>query len=54
MIYQSISKDPIVKHMVKCRYCKKHISEKACRFLFWPAADRLSVLLTSLHRPSDV
>lgn len=30
MIYQSISKDPIVKHMVKCRYCKKLISEKAC------------------------
>lgn len=31
MVYQSISKDPIVKHMVKCRYCKKHISEKARR-----------------------
>lgn len=27
-LYQYLSKDPIIKHMVKCRYCRKRINEK--------------------------
>lgn len=27
-LYQYLSKDPIIKHMVKCRYCRKNINEK--------------------------
>ncbi|KAL7629086.1 hypothetical protein AAE478_000604 [Parahypoxylon ruwenzoriense] len=30
-LYQCLSKDPIIKHTVKCRYCKKLVSEKAIR-----------------------
>ncbi|KAK4218576.1 large conductance mechanosensitive channel protein [Rhypophila decipiens] len=30
-IYQYFSKDPIIKRQVKCKYCKKYISEKASR-----------------------
>ncbi|KAI1498735.1 large-conductance mechanosensitive channel [Biscogniauxia marginata] len=30
-LYQYFSKDPIIKRTVKCRYCKKKISEKAIR-----------------------
>lgn len=29
--YQWVSKDPIIKHQVKCRYCRKYINEKAAR-----------------------
>ncbi|KAI1434555.1 large-conductance mechanosensitive channel [Xylaria sp. CBS 124048] len=29
--YQCFSKDNIIKHTVKCRYCKKRISDKAIR-----------------------
>lgn len=29
-IYQWVSKDPILKHMVKCKYCRKRINEKVC------------------------
>ncbi|KAK4185088.1 large-conductance mechanosensitive channel [Podospora australis] len=29
--YQWMSKDPIIKHQVKCRYCRKYINEKAAR-----------------------
>jgi large-conductance mechanosensitive channel len=29
--YQYLSKDPIIKHMVKCRYCRKNINEKVSR-----------------------
>lgn len=35
-LYQYLSKDPIIKHMVKCRYCRKNINEKVravCCFL---------------------
>jgi hypothetical protein len=28
LIYQSFSSDPLVKHQIKCRYCKKYISDK--------------------------
>lgn len=27
-LYQYLSRDPIIKHMVKCRYCRKKINEK--------------------------
>jgi large conductance mechanosensitive channel len=27
-LYQYVSRDPIIKHMVKCRYCRKRINEK--------------------------
>lgn len=27
-LYQYFSKDPIIKHTVKCRYCRKRINEK--------------------------
>ncbi|KAI0404315.1 large-conductance mechanosensitive channel [Xylaria palmicola] len=30
-LYQSFSKDDFIKHTVKCRYCKKRVSEKAIR-----------------------
>lgn len=30
-LYQYLSKDPIIKHMVKCRYCRKRINEKSLR-----------------------
>lgn len=30
-IYQWFSKDPIIKHQVKCRYCRKWINEKSTR-----------------------
>ncbi|KAK6827907.1 hypothetical protein PG990_009544 [Apiospora arundinis] len=30
-LYQYFSNDPIIKHTVKCRYCKKQISDKAVR-----------------------
>ncbi|KAK3319316.1 large-conductance mechanosensitive channel [Apodospora peruviana] len=30
-LYQCFSTDPIIKHTVKCRYCKKYISERAAR-----------------------
>ncbi|KAK8106266.1 hypothetical protein PG999_009625 [Apiospora kogelbergensis] len=30
-LYQYFSNDPIIKHTVKCRYCKKYISDKAVR-----------------------
>ncbi|KAK0744165.1 large-conductance mechanosensitive channel [Schizothecium vesticola] len=29
--YQWFSSDPIIKHMVKCRYCRKQINVKAAR-----------------------
>ncbi|KAK4160759.1 putative large-conductance mechanosensitive channel [Cladorrhinum sp. PSN259] len=29
--YQAVSKDPIIKRTVKCRYCRKQINEKAKR-----------------------
>ncbi|KAI5922613.1 large-conductance mechanosensitive channel [Camillea tinctor] len=29
--YQYVSKDPIIKRTVKCKYCRKQISEKAIR-----------------------
>jgi len=28
-LYQYVSHDPIIKHTVKCKYCRKLISEKA-------------------------
>ncbi|KAL1844579.1 hypothetical protein VTK73DRAFT_2267 [Phialemonium thermophilum] len=30
-LYQWFSHDPIIKHTVKCKYCRKRISEKALR-----------------------
>jgi large conductance mechanosensitive channel len=27
-LYQCLSQDPIIKHTVKCRYCRKRINEK--------------------------
>ncbi|KAK4034579.1 large-conductance mechanosensitive channel [Parachaetomium inaequale] len=30
-VYQYFSQDPIIKHTVKCRYCRKRINEKALR-----------------------
>ncbi|KAL1841971.1 hypothetical protein VTJ49DRAFT_6214 [Mycothermus thermophilus] len=30
-MYQWISNDPIIKHTVKCQYCRKSISDKALR-----------------------
>ncbi|KAI2606709.1 gated mechanosensitive channel [Hypoxylon sp. NC1633] len=30
-VYQYLSNDPIIKHNVKCRYCKKSVSSKALR-----------------------
>lgn len=60
-MYQYLSKDPIIKHMIKCRYCRKKINEKVRNFLtsFWfrlcgaystrdcPAADRILVVTTA-------
>jgi len=31
LVYSSVSSDSIVKRQVKCRYCRKYISEKALR-----------------------
>ena len=31
LTYQYFSHDPIIKHTVKCQYCRKRISEKAKR-----------------------
>jgi large conductance mechanosensitive channel len=30
-LYQWLSHDPIIRHTVKCKYCRKSISEKAKR-----------------------
>ncbi|KAL0933169.1 putative ion channel [Colletotrichum truncatum] len=30
-IYQFFSREPIIKHTVKCKYCRKRISDKALR-----------------------
>ncbi|KAH6632647.1 large-conductance mechanosensitive channel [Chaetomium tenue] len=30
-LYQYFSQDPIIKHTVKCKYCRKRINEKALR-----------------------
>ncbi|KAK1752119.1 large-conductance mechanosensitive channel, partial [Echria macrotheca] len=30
-VYQCFSRDPIIKHTVKCRYCRKYINEKSTR-----------------------
>jgi len=30
-IYELFASDPIIKHMVKCKYCRKRISVKAKR-----------------------
>lgn len=30
-LYQYLSKDPIIKHMVKCRYCRKRVMENSLR-----------------------
>lgn len=27
-LYQYLSRDPIIKHMVKCQYCRKRVNEK--------------------------
>lgn len=57
-LYQYLSKDPIIKHMVKCRYCRKRINEKVssgvlllcflvhccCCFLGCPTASKLYLL----------
>lgn len=32
-LYQCFSKDPIIKHTVKCRYCRKYINEKVRNLL---------------------
>jgi large conductance mechanosensitive channel len=32
-VYQYFSQDPIIKHTVKCKYCRKRINEKVS----WPA-----------------
>ena len=29
-LYTWTSKDPIIKHTVKCKFCRKRISEKVC------------------------
>lgn len=29
-LYQYFSRDPIIKHMVKCQYCRKRVNEKVC------------------------
>ncbi|ETS83289.1 hypothetical protein PFICI_05165 [Pestalotiopsis fici W106-1] len=31
VLYESLSHDPIIKHTVKCRYCKKPVNVKALR-----------------------
>ena len=31
-VYGWASKDSVIKHTVKCRYCRKSISEKVCKF----------------------
>lgn len=31
ILYEALSKDPIIKHTVKCRYCKKPVNVKVCR-----------------------
>ncbi|KAI3402077.1 hypothetical protein diail_6 [Diaporthe ilicicola] len=35
-LYQYLSKDPIIKHMVKCRYCRKRVNEKVLGFFLSP------------------
>ncbi|KAK4130220.1 gated mechanosensitive channel [Trichocladium antarcticum] len=30
-LYQYLSEDPIIKHTVKCRYCRRRINEKSTR-----------------------
>lgn len=37
-LYQYLSKDPIIKHMVKCRYCRKNINEKVSERGLWLCA----------------
>lgn len=60
-LYQYLSKDPIIKHMVKCRYCRKRINEKVsggvlllcflihfCCFLVCPTASKPCCPLTPM------
>lgn len=41
-MYQWVSHDPIIKHTVKCQYCRKSISDKVCctrhKQVFWPVS----------------
>lgn len=30
ILYESLSHDPIIKHTVKCRYCKKPVNVRVC------------------------
>lgn len=32
--YQYFSHDPIIKHTVKCKYCRKRINEKVSSFCY--------------------
>ncbi|ORY63061.1 large-conductance mechanosensitive channel [Pseudomassariella vexata] len=34
LMYQRYSHEPIIKHQVKCRYCRKKINEKSQRCIF--------------------
>lgn len=52
-LYELVSKDPIIKHMVKCKYCRKRISTKVrailhsfiCPFLYF----QNDFLISPLH-----
>ncbi len=51
-LYQYVSRDPIIKHMVKCRYCRKRINEKVsdeCPSRWWRQSVLEGAWLTRLR-----
>jgi hypothetical protein len=44
--------DPIIKHMVKCKYCRKRISVKVMHFPYSPNALVLFSVLSLFSFPS--
>lgn len=43
--YQYLSRDPIIKHSVKCRYCKRKTLEEVSIAVFFPLRFDLVVIL---------
>ncbi len=54
-LYQYISRDPILKRTVKCKYCRKRISEKVSHMPRGPCNSGASLSrLTPKARPNAV
>ena len=55
-VYTWVSNDAVIKNTVKCKFCRKRISEKVC-FVFLMLSSRGSsggVLIVSVGRRRDV